>query len=665
MTIAFLTDHYELTMVDAALREGIGRRRAVFEGFFRKPTNRFPELAPVEGLPDFAVMAGADRIIDHIAGFTFTDQQITYLTERGFLTDDTLSWLADYHFTGDLVITADGERLDPGVPVLTVRGGFAETVLLETIILSTLNADCSIATRALQFRVAAGSEASLIEMGSRRTHERHAVDAARAAYIGGFDSTSNLEGGLRHGVPTAGTAAHAWTLAHTGASGEADAFRAQIEAQGITTTLLIDTFDIHDGIDNALTVAAEFGVPGPGAIRIDSGDLDLESRRARAQLDAAGAFSTRIVVSGDLDVATVHRLRTDGAPIDAYGVGSHLVAAPSLGFVYKLVEIEDPSGAMVPVAKRSATAGKATVGGEKTVVNGANGNKIVAEGEDVRLLAIHDGAVTAAAATAAATQNLAAARERALSLIATNEGDDENMTPDTGATTGTADTRPTRRALIAVDLQNDFCEGGSLAVDGGAAVAAGVADLINSDPQRYDLVITTRDWHSIDTTDHFPTDGNDPNYTTTWPYHCMAGTTGADYHPDFTPALTATHMGGIPTPGEAMVTNGSDGRLVEILKGQTTAAYSGFEGRDVSGRTLAGVLSDNGITDIDVCGLATDYCVRATTLDALGWMGDNGRDGTVRVLADLAAAVAEGTGRTALEEMSTAGATVIEGAVNH
>lgn len=699
MTVAFLTDHYELTMVDAALRDGTASRRAVFEGFFRRPTDRFPELAGIDGVPDFAVMAGADRIVEHVAGFSFTDEQIEYLAGRGFLTDRTLEWLADYRFSGDLIITPNGQRLDPGVPALTTRGGFAETVVLETVVLSALNADCSVATRALQFRAVAGPDAVLIEMGSRRTHEWHAVAAATAAYIGGFDSTSNLEAGLRHGVPTAGTAAHAWTLAHTGPSGEADAFRGQIAAHGIGTTLLVDTFDITAGIDTAIEVANEFGAAGPGAIRIDSGDAEAESRRARAQLDAAGATSTRIVVSGDLDIVTIARLRASGAPIDGFGIGTHLVAAPSLGFVYKLVAVEDPTGTVVPVAKRSATAGKATVGGEKTVINGMNGHKIVGEGDDVRILAISNGTVTDPMST-----DVDAARRTALDLIepvdrpatpgmtagppptgrrpqsaptnddteSAHRGDDPMTTNTTSQemddATTTAGATP-RRALIAVDLQNDFCEGGSLAVEGGSAVAAGVAGMITADPDRYDLVVTTRDWHSTDTADHFPTDGGEPDYTTTWPYHCMAGTPGADYHPDFVGVLGHPRLGGSVEDGSPLATGRDDAedgdtRLVEVLKGQRTAAYSGFEGTSATGRTLAQVLTDNDITEIDVCGLATDYCVRATTLDALEWMADNEVDGEVRVLTDLVAAVAEETGRAAIAEMADAGAVMVAGPTN-
>ena len=224
----------------------------------------------------------------------------------------------------------------------------------------------------------------------------------------------------------------------------------------------------------------------------------------------------------------------------------------------------------------------------------------------------------------------------------------------------------TRRALIAVDLQNDFCEGGSLGVDGGSAVAADVARLILDEPERYDIVIATRDWHSTETADHFPTDGAQPDFTTTWPFHCVAGTPGADYHPDFAPIVIRpndTVSADSDRPASAVGSaspTAPNGHLIEILKGQTTAAYSGFEGTTTSGRTLAQVLDDNEITDIDVCGLATDYCVRATSLDALDWIEKRRTGGSVRVLHDLIAAVAEETGRAAIEELGSAGAAIVD-----
>jgi nicotinate phosphoribosyltransferase len=238
--------------------------------------------------------------------------------------------------------------------VLTVTGTFGEAVLLETLSLSVLNHDCAIASAGSRMVTAAAGR-PLIEMGSRRTHEEAAVAAARAAYIAGFSSTSNLEAGRRYRVPTSGTAAHAFTLLH---DSEADAFRAQLDALGIGTTLLVDTYDIARGIRTAIEVAG----PSLGAVRIDSGDLAVLARESRELLDSLGATGTRIVLSGDLDEFAIAGL--SGAPVDVYGVGTSLVTgsgAPTAGMVYKLVEVDGR-----PVAKRSEN--KATQGGRKTAL---------------------------------------------------------------------------------------------------------------------------------------------------------------------------------------------------------------------------------------------------------------------------------------------------------
>jgi nicotinate phosphoribosyltransferase len=238
--------------------------------------------------------------------------------------------------------------------VLTVSGTFGEAVLLETLTLSILNHDCAVAAAAARMVTAAGDR-PLIEMGSRRTHEEAAVAAARAAYLAGFSSTSNLEAGRRYGVPTSGTAAHAFTLLH---DDEADAFRAQLDAHGADTTLLVDTYDIAQGIRTAIEVAG----PDLGAVRIDSGDLAVLAREARRLLDSLGATKTRVVLSGDLDEWAIAGL--SGAPVDMYGVGTSVVTgsgAPTADMVYKLVEVDGR-----PVAKRSEH--KATQGGRKTAL---------------------------------------------------------------------------------------------------------------------------------------------------------------------------------------------------------------------------------------------------------------------------------------------------------
>ncbi|HEX3783581.1 MAG TPA: nicotinate phosphoribosyltransferase [Pseudonocardiaceae bacterium] len=341
---ALLTDHYELTMLASALSDGSGHRECVFEAFAR----RLPEGRR------YGVVAGVGRVLDAIAEFRFADAEITALAAANVVDSTTLDWLADYRFNGDIDGYSDGELYFPGSPLLTVRSSFAEGVLLETLVLSILNHDTAIASAAARM-VSAANGRPIIEMGSRRTHEQAAVASARAAYLAGFASTSNLEAGRRHGIPTTGTSAHAFTLLH---DSEEEAFRTQVEVLGANTTLLVDTYDTTAGIATAIRVAG----PQLRAIRIDSGDLGVMARQARDQLDALGARNTRIVVSGDLDEFAIASLRAE--PVDAYGVGTSVVTgskAPTAGMVYKLVEVDGR-----PVAKRSSH--KESRGGRKAAL---------------------------------------------------------------------------------------------------------------------------------------------------------------------------------------------------------------------------------------------------------------------------------------------------------
>jgi len=355
---ALFTDSYELTMVAAALRNGTAGRHCTFEVFARTlPHGR-----------RYGVVAGIGRLVQLVAEFRFGPEQLAAVEHTTEAT--TLQWLRGYRFAGDLEGYREGELYFPGSPVLTVSGTFAECVLLETLVLSVLNHDSAVASAAARMVSAAGGR-RLIEMGSRRTHEEAAVASARAAYLAGFDATSNLEAGRRHGVPTSGTSAHAFTLLHTDAEGpdEAAAFRAQVDALGVGTTLLVDTYDITRGIETAVAVAG----PRLGAVRIDSGDLGVLATQARAQLDALGATSTRVVLSGDLDEHSIAALRAE--PVDAYGVGTALVTgsgAPTAGMVYKLVEVDG-----VPVAKRSSH--KASRGGAKRALRRARDTGTVVE----------------------------------------------------------------------------------------------------------------------------------------------------------------------------------------------------------------------------------------------------------------------------------------------
>jgi nicotinate phosphoribosyltransferase len=333
-------------MVEAALRSGAASRRCVFEAFAR----RLPEGRR------YGVVAGAGRFLEALQRFRFGDDEIDELRRRGVVDDATCDWLAGYRFSGDVSGYAEGEVYFPGSPVLVVESSFAEAVVLETLVLSILNHDTAIASAASRMTSAAGDR-PCIEMGSRRTHEEAAVAAARAAYIAGFATTSNLEAGRRYGVPTAGTAAHAFTLLH---DSEREAFAAQVDTLGTGTTLLVDTYDVMEGVRTAVQVAGT----SLGAVRLDSGDLVEQAREVRALLDSLGAVGTRIVVTSDLDEYAIAALAS--APVDAYGVGTQLVTgsgAPTASMVYKLVSRSDEDGVMRPVEKRSES--KTSVGGRK------------------------------------------------------------------------------------------------------------------------------------------------------------------------------------------------------------------------------------------------------------------------------------------------------------
>ncbi|EPH46189.1 putative Nicotinate phosphoribosyltransferase pncB1 [Streptomyces aurantiacus JA 4570] len=347
---ALFTDHYELTMLQGTLKSGTADRRSVFEVF----TRRLPEGRR------YGVVGGTGRVLDAVENFRFDAVVLAFLRERGVVDAPTLEWLASYRFSGDIWGYPEGEVYFPGSPILRVEGSFAECVLLETVILSILNHDSAIAAAASRMASAAG-ERPLIEMGARRTHELAAVAASRAAYVGGFTTTSDLAAGFRYGIPTVGTAAHSFTLVH---DSERDAFRAQVDALGRGTTLLVDTYDVSE----AVRMAVEIAGPELGAVRIDSGDLLLVAHRVRKELDDLGATDTKIVVTSDLDEYAIASLAA--APVDAYGVGTQLVTGsghPTCSMVYKLVaraRSADPKAPLEPVAKKSL-GGKSSVGGRK------------------------------------------------------------------------------------------------------------------------------------------------------------------------------------------------------------------------------------------------------------------------------------------------------------
>lgn len=343
---ALHTDRYELTMLDAALRDGTAARRCVFELFGRR----------LPGSRRFGVVAGTGRLLTLLRDFRFGDDELRFLSDERIVDAATVDHLARYRFTGSISGYREGELYFPGSPVLTIEGTFADAVILETLALSVLNHDSAVATAAARMSVAAGDR-PLAEMGSRRAAEGSAIAVARAAFIAGFSSTSNLEAGRTWGVPTMGTAAHAWTLLH---DTEADAFRAQVAALGTSTTLLVDTYDISQGVATAVDVAGT----DLGGVRIDSGDLPIVATAVREQLDRLGARRTRITVTSDLDEFAIAALAA--SPVDAYGVGTAVATgsgSPTAGMVYKLVAREGADGTLVPVQKTSAN--KTSRGGRK------------------------------------------------------------------------------------------------------------------------------------------------------------------------------------------------------------------------------------------------------------------------------------------------------------
>jgi nicotinate phosphoribosyltransferase len=404
-----LTDHYELTMVQAALRSSTASRRSVFELFARR----------LPGGRRYGVVAGTGRALDALEGFGFSTADLGWLSDRQVVDADTLEWLRSYRFTGSIWGYGEGDAYFPGSPLLVVESTFAEAVVLETVLLSIFNHDSAVASAASRM-TAAASGRPCIEMGSRRTHESAAVAAARAAYIAGFSATSNLRAGIDHAIPTTGTAAHAFTLLH---DTERDAFVAQVESLGRGTTLLVDTYDIREAVGVAVEVAGRT----LGAVRIDSGDLVALAHSVRRQLDDLGATDTSIIVTSDLDEFAIAGLAA--APVNGYGVGTSLVTgsgAPTSGFVYKLVSRASASGddaPLVTVAKKSSD--KTSIGGRKWAVRRRNREgtaeaEVIGieqmphdDGDDRPLLVplVKDGVVVG-------RESLAAARDRHVSAMA-------------------------------------------------------------------------------------------------------------------------------------------------------------------------------------------------------------------------------------------------------
>lgn len=357
-SLALHTDAYELSMMQTYWKQGMGNRRAVFEAFFRKmPFNN-----------GYAVYVGLDHIIRYIKNLHFTASDIDYLKSTGQFDNDFLEYLRDFRFTGSLRSFEEGDFVFNHEPILQVDAPMIEAQLVETAILNILNYQIMIATKASRIRSVVGDQ-SVMEFGTRRAQELDAsIWGTRAAYIGGFNATSNVRAGKLFEIPISGTHAHALVQAYMN---DYDAFKAYAQTHH-DCVFLVDTFDtLKSGVPNAIKVAKEFGdkINFQG-VRIDSGDMAYLSKRVRTMLDEAGFPDAKIFASNGLDEKTIQNLKMQGAKIDVWGIGTKLITAydqPTLGAVYKLVAFENEYGEMVDTIKISNNVGKMSTPGKKQV----------------------------------------------------------------------------------------------------------------------------------------------------------------------------------------------------------------------------------------------------------------------------------------------------------
>ncbi|MBG9691790.1 nicotinate phosphoribosyltransferase [Lysinibacillus sphaericus] len=370
------TDLYQINMVQTYWKDAVHQRKAVFELYFRK-------------LPfgnGYAIFAGLKKVMEFINKFGFSQSDIDYLREEGKYPEEFLHYLQKLKFTGTIRGMREGELVFANEPILRIEAPLAEAQLIETPLLNIINYQTLIATKASRIKEVTGEDV-VMEFGTRRAHEFDAaIWGTRAAYIGGFSATSNVRAGKLFGIPVSGTHAHAMIQTYRD---EYTAFKKYAAAHK-DCVFLVDTYDtLRSGVPNAIKVAKELGdqINFIG-IRLDSGDLAYLSKVARKMLDDAGFKKTKIMASNDLDEYTIMHLKSQGAKIDAWGIGTKLITAydqAALGGVYKLVSIENENGEMVDTIKISANPEKVTTPGRKRVyriVNNENGH---AEGDYIAL----------------------------------------------------------------------------------------------------------------------------------------------------------------------------------------------------------------------------------------------------------------------------------------
>ena len=370
------TDLYQINMAETYWRDGIHNKRAVFELFFRK-------------LPfgnGFAVFAGLEKVIQYMKGFRFSEEDLEYLKNEVGYHDDFLAYLKDLRFTGTIRSMIEGELVFGNEPILRVDAPLAEAQLIETALLNIVNYQTLIATKATRIKQVVGNEVAM-EFGTRRAQEMDAaIWGTRAAYLAGFNATSNVRAGKLFNIPVSGTHAHAMVQAY---KDEYTAFHKYAETHK-DCVFLVDTYDtLRLGVPNAIKVAKELGdqINFIG-IRLDSGDLAYLSKAARKMLDEAGFKEAKIFASSDLDEYTILNLKAQGAKIDSWGIGTKLITAydqAALGAVYKIVAIENENGQMEDTIKISSNPEKVTTPGLKKIYRIINNKNNHAEGDYIAM----------------------------------------------------------------------------------------------------------------------------------------------------------------------------------------------------------------------------------------------------------------------------------------
>ncbi|MFJ7650362.1 nicotinate phosphoribosyltransferase [Lysinibacillus sp. NPDC097279] len=375
-SLALHTDLYQINMAESYWADGIHNRKAVFELYFRK-------------LPfgnGYAIFAGLERMLEYLRDFRFSQSDIEYLREEVGYKEDFIDYLKNIRFTGNMYSMVEGELVFANEPIVRIEAPLVEAQLIETALLNIVNYQTLIATKASRIKQIVKDEMAM-EFGTRRAHEMDAaIWGTRAAFIGGFASTSNVRAGKLFNIPVAGTHAHALVQAY---KNDYDAFHAYAKRHR-NCVFLVDTYNtLKSGVPTAIKVAKELGdkINFIG-IRLDSGDIAFLSKEARRMLDEAGFPNAKIVVSNDLDEYTILNLKAQGARVDMWGIGTKVITAydqPALGAVYKMVAIENAEGQLEDTIKISANAEKVSTPGLKNVYRIIDQKNGKAEGDYITM----------------------------------------------------------------------------------------------------------------------------------------------------------------------------------------------------------------------------------------------------------------------------------------